>query len=414
MIPEPEAKVLHVAYVGPVDFGSSSAEAQRMLGVTQALLEAGDRVSIGSATWPEPSFGAHQANEHAAAASGRTLTVTQLGEFPRPEWPKLRRVWRGLSWGAATRTWLSELQPAPDVIVLYGTSLGYLVRLLPLARHRHLPLVLDVVEWYQPSHLPGGRFGPFALANAVAMRVVAPRVAGVIVISRFLERYFTFAGTPSLRVPPLFEVAETPHLRPREWWSSPGHGHPLTLSYLGSAGRKDAATIRSLVCLPGLLGLTAEALCINIVGLTAQQAATLLRTPTVTHECLRFHGRLPADTARAVLADSHFSVLQRGLERFAAAGYPSKVVESLVRGVPVLANLTSDLGDVLIDGVNARILPDESPTALADAVRRALQEPYTFDRTGIASAERHRFAPRTHSQPLHDFLRSLVHGEAPS
>ncbi|WP_035879509.1 glycosyltransferase [Cryobacterium sp. MLB-32] len=384
---------LHVAYVGPVSFGSSSAEAQRMLGIAQALRAAGDRVSVGSAAWP---------GEDIPSQGDPGLTVTPVGELPLPGWPKLRRVWRGLSWGRATREWIERLEPAPDAIVLYGTSIGYLLRLLPLARRRRIPLVIDAVEWYQASHLPGGSLGPFALANQVSMRLLAPHATGVIAISRFLGAHFDGRGVPVLRIPPLFQTDRGVPVR-----AAPPH--PLTVSYLGSAGKKDRRTIRSLVLLPGALGADPGQLRVNIVGLTAAAAAQLLGGDApVEHPCLHFHGRLPAADARRVMATSHFSALQRGRERYARAGFPSKVPESLVLGVPVLANLTSDLGDHLVHGVNARVLSNDRPEALAAAVAAALTEHYAFDREAIAESARAVFSPARYSRPLHYFLVRLT------
>nr|WP_244962830.1 glycosyltransferase [Cryobacterium roopkundense] len=384
---------MHVVYVGPVDFGTSSADAQRMLGIAQALLAAGDRVSVGSAAWT---------TEARAPGDDPRLTVTPLGELPLPGWRKLRRVWRGISWGRATRDWIEGMQPAPDAIVLYGTSIGYLLRLLPLARRRRIPLVIDAVEWYQASHLPGGRFGPFALANTLSMRLLAPRSTGALVISRFLAEHFEGRGVPVLRLPPLFQIDAGAPVQPAPQ-------HPLTLSYLGSVGKKDSPTIRSLVLLPGALGADADRLSVNIVGLTADAAARLLgHEAPVGHACLHFHGRLPAAEARRVMATSHFSVLQRGEERFARAGFPSKVPESLVLGVPVLANLTSDLAEHLVEGVNARVLTDARPESLAAAVIAALTEPYVFDRAAIAQSAREAFSPARCARPLHYFLVRLA------
>jgi len=400
-VPGPDSSVgarrsLHVAYVGPVDYASNSAESQRMTGVIRALRVAGDRVSIGSAGWPAD----------AASTEPNDVRVSALGETPLPSWPRWRRVWRGLSWGAATRDWIAGLQPPPDVIVVYGTPAGYLLRLLPLARRLAVPLVLDVVEWYQPAHLPGGRLGPFALANTVSMRLLAPRANGVLAISSFLQDHFEGAGVPTLRVPPLFELA--PPARPA------GGRHPLRLCYVGSSGQKDRETVVHLTQLPGLLGLDRARLHIDIVGMDRAGARALLGTEAdahLDHECLHFHGRVPAIEARRIVAESDFSVLQRRPERFAQAGFPSKVVESLLLGTPVMANLTSDLHEVLVEGRNARVLGDDTLGSLARAVARVLAEASgggAFDRDLIAAEARSRFSPVDFATPVHEFLAALT------
>ena len=57
---------------------------------------------------------------------------------------------------------------------------------------------------------------------------------------------------------------------------------------------------------------------------------------------------------------------------FAQAGMPTKVTESLGSGVPVIANLTSDLGEFLIEGGNAIVVDDYSVSACTSALRRAV------------------------------------------
>ena len=362
-----------------------------MAGIIRALNAAGDRVSVGSA-----GRGPAPAKDHDVPGT----SATRLGEVPDPSWPKARRIWRGLSWGAATCTWIRGMDPAPDVILTYGTSLGYLMRLIPLARRRRIPLVIDSAEWYQSSHLPGGRFGPFAAANAVSMRLVALQADGVIVISRFLEQHFNRSRVPTLRVPPLFTLPIEPNsleLRDR----------PMRLCYVGSPGRKDQQSLRNLVRLPGELAMDASQLSIKIVGLSRNAAKTVLGpdlSDSIDHECVEFLGHLPSDEARRIITSSHFSVLQRGKQRYARAGFPSKVPESLLLGTPVMANITSDLADFLIEGSNARIIPSARLPALVGTVSEVLQVPYEFDRGLIAREASYRFSPDRYAGSIHDFL----------
>jgi hypothetical protein len=146
---------------------------------------------------------------------------------------------------------------------------------------------------------------------------------------------------------------------------------------------------------------------IHIVGVDESAATALLgdeTTVAIQHECLVFHGRVTSSNARQTIADSHFSVLQRGEERYAQAGYPSKIPESLLLGTPVMANLTSDLANVLVDGRNSRILADASLASLASTVSETLVEPYRFSRSTIAAEARSDFAPAQYAQSIHDFL----------
>lgn len=385
---------LSVVYVGPVDFHSSSAPAQRMMGISQSLVLAGDRVHVGS--------GARSAPDSSLSNLGN-VQVSLLAELPDPRWNRIRRVLRGLTCGGATVSWIKRLDPTPDVILLYGTPIGYLVRLLPLARRLGVPLAIDVTEWYQSSHLPGGRFGPFAIANMVAMRFLAKRADGVIAISQRLEKHFSAPGTATLRIPPLFASIDGVE-------DNSVREGPLTLCYVGSPGLKDKQTLLNLVSLPLALGLSSSDLRVHIAGVDKSAAIDLLGNrilKAVHHECLHFYGRVTSDHARRIVSYSHFSVLQRGNQRYAQAGFPSKVPESLLLGTPVMVNLTSDLSLFLVDGTNSTILADETLEALVAGVSEALRQTYNFDRRAIASAAKVHFSPAQFADPLHNFLERV-------
>ncbi|WP_308467875.1 glycosyltransferase [Rathayibacter soli] len=365
-----------------------------MSGIAGALRHAGDQVQIGSGGRP---------NRSGLAQPEMAESFTLLAEIPDPAWRRIHRVWRGLSWGASTSSWIKRMKDPPDAILVYGTSLGYLLRLIPLARRLNVPLVIDAVEWQKSSHLPGGRFGPFAVANAISMRLMARRASGVIVISRYLEQHFAHQGSPTLRVPPLFSVGidrGRAHLPDR----------PLSLCYVGSPGQKDKRTVRNLVLMCRDLEVRQTELRIDIVGVDRHVAASLIgrdAAVSIDHPSLQFHGRVSADQAREVVAHSHFSVLQREDERYTRAGFPSKVAESLILGTPVMTNMSSDLSDYLTDGVNAKVLADASTDALAQAVSAMITTQYDYDAETIASTARGHFSPEKYGDSLHAFLVRL-------
>lgn len=392
-----EGPRLHVAYVGPVDYPSSTAPAQRMAGIIQALTMMGHTVSVGSGSLP--NTGKPHRDEYGA-------TVFKLGELPDHNWPKWRRVVRGLLWGGLTHNWIRRLHPAPDVILVYGTHLGYLARMHSLARKMAVPLVIDVTEWYKSSHLPGGTFGPFAFANALSMRVVAPKAQGAIVISSFLQDHFASSGMSTVRVPPLFVVNHEDRLGPLG-------AFPLRLCYVGSPGNKDRVTLENLVRLPEAIGVDASRLCINIVGIDERGASALLGQEyesDIVSENVVFHGRLPSEQARQIIRRSHFSVLQRGDARYAKAGFPSKIPESLILGTPVIANLTSDLAEFLVSGQNALLVGDSTLESLVTTVSGALRSKYEFDRSEISAAAASQFSPSKYGPAIHGLLQKCRSG----
>lgn len=390
---------MHVAYVGPVDYPSSTAPAQRMAGIIRALTLMGHTVTVGSGS---------RAGISKPYVDDIGVTVFELGELPDVRWPKAKRVLRGLAWGRLTRDWIRRLEPVPDVILVYGTPLGYLARLHSLAHEMRIPLVIDATEWYESSHLPGGAFGPFALANAWSMRVLASKAAGAIAISRFLQDHFDSKGLSTVRVPPLFAFSQVTQ-------NASFPASPLKLCYVGSPGNKDKVTLENLVRLPRAMGLDGRHFLVNIVGVNRREAVALLGREyesDVAAANLVFHGRLPSDQAREVIRNSHFSVLQRGDARYAKAGFPSKVPESLVLGTPVMTNLTSDLAEFLVPRQNAVVLQDSTLDSLVTGVSEALNLAYEFDRGGISVAATRQFSPCEYAPAIHSLLQTCRDGLA--
>jgi glycosyltransferase involved in cell wall biosynthesis len=89
---------------------------------------------------------------------------------------------------------------------------------------------------------------------------------------------------------------------------------------------------------------------------------------------LVIHGRVPRSDVLALLKETDFTLLMRSAQqRYAKAGFPTKVVESLSGSTPVICNLTSDLADYLTDGKDALIVAECSAQALQTQLEKAIQ-----------------------------------------
>ncbi len=113
-----------------------------------------------------------------------------------------------------------------------------------------------------------------------------------------------------------------------------------------------------------------------VVGMDAQdylrsvpQHAGLLERHA---DSIRFLGRMPHRDAVGVLKAADFSVFVRERNRVSEVGFPTKYAEAATCGIPVLTNRSSDIADYLIDGENGILMPDASPAAIEDGVKRAL------------------------------------------
>jgi glycosyltransferase involved in cell wall biosynthesis len=103
-----------------------------------------------------------------------------------------------------------------------------------------------------------------------------------------------------------------------------------------------------------------------------------------------------------------FTFLLRPDRGYAAAGFPSKVPESLAAGCPVIVNLTSDLGFFLKDGTDSLICDgadiDDVLRALSRALKLNRAELQQMSIEAAATAARY-FDYEVWAGPLDTYLR---------
>jgi glycosyltransferase involved in cell wall biosynthesis len=230
-------------------------------------------------------------------------------------------------------------------------------------------LIGDVCEWYDPRQMNYGRLDPSYAVFCLVFHWFLPRFRHLIVISKLLERHFGGQGRNVIRIVPAVDPSKIPCIdrTPRD---------RLVLLYAGLPGRKDLLR-EFLAALASLAPDEISRIEFRLLGPTKQELIKLLGKSagllTQLAETVKPLGRVPRDRVLDALQGAHFTVLLRPNQRYANAGFPSKVPESLAAGAPVLLNLTSDLGEYLGDGTAALPIHDCSPVEVAKAIRRALQ-----------------------------------------
>lgn len=350
---------MRIAYVGPFSFPSSNANSLRVKGISEALVQGGHEVVVCPGLITTESTGANQTQPG--------HFIYQLDEYKGGFCSGLPAGIRGLFLGDITLRWLESLEHKPDTVILYGTPLGYLLRLLPFCKKHGILFFLDVVEWHDPRHLPGGAFGPFAIANELSMRYVAKKADGIFTISRYLQEHFASQGCKTFRVPPLFSFEQT---RPMQFREVNGM---LNLCYSGSPGQKE--DMRSIFHGLQLAHDAGIPFMMHIVGLTANEftAAFGMQELSIIRDInsVKFYGKLENIEARHIISSCDFQVTLRKDARFTRAGFPSKVAESLSLGTPIIGNLSSNLGDYLSTDVNSILVTQSDAVSLISGLHRA-------------------------------------------
>lgn len=388
-----------IAYVGPFRFPWGEAGSRRVFGIAQSLNSRGYNVVVGSG-----EAGPADLTWVAGTDGPGSMSYLGLGELPASSQSlAAKSLQRFIRAGQRTVAWLRAQPTRPSHVLVYGGGAPYAAHLQRWCHANDIPLVADIVEWYSHQQLPGGFFGPPHLSAKIALRRYYPRCDGIIAISSMLERHYQARGCRVVRVPPTLDVAGLSIAPAAPRPDRPG----LTLIYSGTPGKKDL--LSNIV--HGVAKVRAEGgpVSLQVIGPTVDQVRDLVG-PALDPIGVRVLGPVPQPDVPHLLRQADFTVLLRRPARFAEAGFPTKFCESIANATPVIANLTSDLGTHLRDGIEGLVCADHSIDALAHTLRRALRlnhdERSRMRWAARAEAERS-FDYRRHADSLHGFLQSL-------
>lgn len=237
------------------------------------------------------------------------------------------------------------------------------------AKQKNIKIFHDSVEWYSPQQFKWGKFAlPYVFKNLLNKYFIDRQIS-VFAVSNYLNKYFQSRGIHSIHMPIMVDKEEIK-------FEKSILTKKLKLIYAGAPGKKDYLK----VIVEGLAKLQKEELEsveLHILGINENQLVETcgIRENTISKcgQSLIAVGRVSRSEVLKFLQTANFTVLLRSSElRYAKAGFPSKVVESLATGTPIICNLTSDLGDYLINGENSIIVNSCSSDDFASSLRKAL------------------------------------------
>jgi len=395
-------------------FPGGDAGASRVLGVAKALRESGhDVVFLGI-----ENFYPHAGDLKISGADFVSVYNDFRVVSPAPTgldfWGRLKRQF-SISTGSSflDRLNVVEINGHPlDAVIAYQAPPFLLLRLKRWCRLRHIPLICDVVEWYDPKQLFLGRTGPFYWGSELRMRCIQKKVDGIIAISKYLMDYYSAHKKKVIRIPILVDAHNIDSSRKRLCSCTNDKG--LHMVYAGIPGRKDLLGN----VLRGVLRLRHKGytVTIKLVGVSRENVLQCLNGDenafTSLGDGLILYPRIPRSEVHRILAEADFVPLLRPDERYAHAGFPTKVVESLAAGIPVIANLTSDLGEYLHEGINAFIVHGSTVDAFVDAVERAMRNWEKWDnmRNAAKKTATNYFDYKVYASNLNIFLEEVVGG----
>ena len=227
----------------------------------------------------------------------------------------------------------------PNTLIVYNYPGIQMYKLRKLCYKKQIKLIADVTELYTPEW--------FSIFSAVKrfdvwlrMKHLHFKLDGLIVISSLLESYYRSKIDKLIKVPPLVSddyisiktIGKDNNRIELVYSGSPGNGGKDKLDLI----------IKSFTNVKNNTKINCQ---LNIVGVTKEDFLKHFEISNPSLENVIFWGRVTHETALNIVQKSHFSVFFRDPNLVNNAGFPTKFVESISSGTPVITNATSDLPD---------------------------------------------------------------------
>lgn len=337
---------MRLLYIGGFDLPDNNAAAQRVISNAKVFRELGYEVKL--------------------IGLDRTPSELEYAGFQcvNLKYPESFKEWRDYVF--TLRWYKKEIDSyRPSLVVAYNHPAVALKRIYSYCHKLGIKVLADCTEWYPPE---GSCLRRLIKGWDVKKRMtkVHPGLDGIISISKYLQDYYTSKRVKSIQLPPLVDLEED------KWKvdeSSEEKGEIIRLIYAGSPGHKDwLDKIVSIVSAERFR----DRVSMEVIGLDIGQFASLYSYSEPVPDNIHFEGRLPHPEVIRRLKDSDFQVFIRENNLMTTAGFPTKFVESISAGIPVLTNLSSNIGDYLADGVNGFILNNENENTLRESLERVL------------------------------------------
>ncbi len=254
----------------------------------------------------------------------------------------------------------------PDVVIMDDMSFVTL-SLKSYCKKRKIKLIHDSVEWYSAEEFRLGIFDLSFINKNILNRYWIDKSLKVVSISSYLHNYFSGKGIDSVNIPIVLAQSDLCEEKTQ--------GEVLQFMYAGQPGKKDNLhmILEAFYLLPEefqgkfklhIIGCTKEQIIAS--GIPAQHIEKL-------GESIQIYGRVPHNRVLELFKSIDFTLLMRSpVQRYAKAGFPTKMPESLSRSTPMIANLTSDMGLYLKDGYNALVVPEYTVESMSKVITKAI------------------------------------------
>lgn len=310
-----------ILYIGGFELPDKNAAAQRVIGIAKGLRELEyDVVFLNSIKKLEHS------NEEI-----KTYFGFKCYEYNRES---------ESDYLLSAKTALDHIEKIkPNYVIAYNYPGIALERIRKYCVRNDIKCIADATEWYKVSEGKVLYRVIKSFDSFYRMRIVQKKLDGVIAISRFLYEYYK-DSVKTVMIPPTVDVSD-------DKWNIEVHKEPDLLSFI-YAGSPSIQKERLDLIVEAIENFYSDKIVrFNVLGITKDQFVQIYNWNKPITERIVFWGRVEHSKAIELTKASDWTIILRENNWVVNAGFPTKLVESISCGTPVIANSFSNIEDYL-------------------------------------------------------------------
>jgi len=332
-----------IIYIGSFKLPDNDAASHRVLSNAKIFRELGYKTVFISAN---QSIDYHKSNK---------FTRCKIMDFETwfIPYPKTNTEWINYLYNISSFIEVFGHYKDVKIVICYNYPAYALKKIAAFCRKRKIKILSDCTEWYSIRNVNVIRSIIKGLDTFLRMRIIQKNIDGIIVISKYLEKYYK-KYLKVIRLPPLVDLSE------KKWEKIILQKIPdkKYFVYAGHPGRhKDKINIiiQAFAKINNMRNYI-----IYIIGIDKNQYLNMYKKDQNILDELNnnivFLGRISHRESLDYIKSADFSIFFREKNRVTKAGFPTKFVESVSCGIPSITTNNSDLHEYVIHKKNGFLL----------------------------------------------------------
>jgi glycosyltransferase involved in cell wall biosynthesis len=261
-------------------------------------------------------------------------------------------------------------------IILYNMPSLIIYKFMSFVNKNNIKIFSDCTEWNQNSIKANIFLSLFKIFDSnIRMLYLNKKFDGIISISDYLHKYYNSKTNYSIMIPPLVDLSD------KKWRREDGKIESfIEIVYAGGAFSIKEKYVKDrldvVVCALSKLKEKNFNFVFKVIGCTKEDFLLFypmyLNEISNLNESIIFLGKINHLSAIDIIKNASYSIFLRDENKVTKAGFPTKFVESISAGTPVLTNKNSNVFDYLDNGINGFMINTESLETVVTSLLPAL------------------------------------------